>query len=357
MKMNLKKILEETSANWVNRDLLIEKDAENFRIQKPARLMDSCPGELAFFFDKAYLMELEAASPSVLLIGQKFLSIVKEVPAIWEHSAVIASEQPYLAMAKILELFAEGQLRSAHFPRSEQSGEVHSSAQMASSVKLGPGVQIGAHCVLEEGVSIGARSVLYPGCYLGPGVSLGEDAVLFPRVTVYERTKIGDRVRIHAGTVIAADGFGYAQEKTPEGIVHRKIHHLGGVLIEDDVEVGANTCIDRGTVGDTWIGKGAKIDNQVQVGHNAKVGRGAILCGASGLSGSAELGDFAYLGGQAGINNKVKVGVGAQVAAYTPVSKDVAPGVIVAGNPQREHREHFKVHALLNRLASGRRKK
>jgi UDP-3-O-[3-hydroxymyristoyl] glucosamine N-acyltransferase len=184
--------------------------------------------------------------------------------------------------------------------------------------------------------------------------------VLFPSVTLYEKTKIGKRCRIHAGVVLGADGFGYApyldpQTKLPYG--HQKIYHLGRVVIEDDVEIGANSTIDRGTLGDTVIRSQAKIDNLVQVGHNCDVGEGSILCGAAGMAGSSSLGKFVYVGAQAGTGNQVHVGDYAKLAGYTGAAKDVAPHAEVAGVPARPLVDYFKILAIQNKLLRERGKK
>jgi UDP-3-O-[3-hydroxymyristoyl] glucosamine N-acyltransferase len=209
--------------------------------------------------------------------------------------------------------------------------------------------------VVDEGSKIGDGSVLYPGVVIGPRVTVGEDSVFFPGVVIYENCEIGNRVRIHGNSVIGADGFGYAPKKSAQGMEgHQKIYHLGRVVVGDDVEIGASSTVDRSTLGDTVIEKHAKIDNQVQIGHNAHVGEGAIICGGSALAGRARLGRYAVVGGLTGVTNAVTVGDGASVAALSLVTRDVAPGSTAVGNPQREYAEHFRAHAALNRLVSER---
>ena len=165
------------------------------------------------------------------------------------------------------------------------------------------------------------------------------------------------RVRIHAGSVIGADGFGYAPKREGSQVIgHVKIYHLGRVVIGDDVEIGANSCVDRSTFGETRIEKSAKLDNIVHIGHNALVEEGAVICGGTCLAGRASVGKFALVGGLTGIINDVHVGDGAQVAAMTLVSKDVLPGSTAVGNPQREYKQHFRAHAILNKLMTEREK-
>jgi UDP-3-O-[3-hydroxymyristoyl] glucosamine N-acyltransferase len=212
---------------------------------------------------------------------------------------------------------------------------------------------VGAGTILGEGV------VLYPHCTVGPDVRIGKGTVLFAGVVIYEGVQIGAQVRIHANTVVGSDGFGYApiraDLKSKEVTGHQKIYHLGTVVIGDHVEIGSSSTVDRGTFGATRIESHAKLDNQVHVGHNAFVGKGAILCGGICLAGGSIIEDFAYIGGLTGVANRVKIGKQANVAAMTLVTKDVKDGDVVVGNPQRPYREHFKVHALLNRMLENRK--
>jgi UDP-3-O-[3-hydroxymyristoyl] glucosamine N-acyltransferase len=219
-------------------------------------------------------------------------------------------------------------------------------------------VVIGAHCVIEDGVRIGEGTRLYPGCFVGKGSVIGSRCVLFPRVTLYERTQLGERVRLHAGVVLGADGFGYAPRREDGKVVgHEKIYHVGRVVVGNDVEIGANTCVDRGTIGDTIICDMAKVDDQVMIGHNCRLDVGAVVCGNAGLAGRAKIGKFVYIGGMAGIGNDVEIGDGAMVGALSVVPADVAPGVAVLGVPARPAREHNRIQVLLNRMLREKEKK
>ncbi|MEK6704541.1 MAG: UDP-3-O-(3-hydroxymyristoyl)glucosamine N-acyltransferase [Bdellovibrionota bacterium] len=320
------------------------------RVKKPAPLDGSCSTDLSFFFSREYESELVSARPGILITGEAFVKpLERSGLPLWSGSAVIACKDPYFAMALISEKFAVG--------TSDVVQGIHQTAVVDPSVEISPGVKIGPHCVIEKGVRIGARSVLYAGCYVGSGSVLGVNAVVFPNVTIYEGTVIGSGVRIHAGTVIGADGFGYAPITDGGSVVgHQKIYHLGRVVIGDDVEIGANSCIDRSTFGETRVDSHAKLDNHVHVGHNAHVGEGAIICGGTCLAGNAKLGKYAYVGGLTGITNHVRVGDGAKVGAMSLLTKDVPPGGVVLGNPQRDHKEYFRAHALLSRLLAERRK-
>jgi UDP-3-O-[3-hydroxymyristoyl] glucosamine N-acyltransferase len=338
----------------VNSEELGEQQIADVRVSRPTSLGCAMPTDLAFFFSRAFEHELATARPGVLITGEAFVKPLRaaQLP-LWGASVVIACEDPYWAMAVISEKFAASSKTT-----SGRQAQVHPSAVLHPSVVLAEGVQIGAYCVIREGVMIGARSVVEEGCVLGAGCQVGEDTVLFPRVCVYSGVVIGSRVRLHSGVVVGADGFGYAPKRDGQGgVEHVKIHHLGKVVIEDDVEIGANSCVDRGTFGETRIGRGSKLDNLVQVGHNARVGRGCLLCGAACLAGNAVLGEFVTVGGAAGVANQVHVGDGARVGAMTLVTKDVEKGGTAVGNPQRDHRTHFKVHALLNKLLAERSSK
>jgi UDP-3-O-[3-hydroxymyristoyl] glucosamine N-acyltransferase len=339
-------------------------------VERPAGLASSRERDLAYFFSKQYQSELPTARPGVLITGEAFVQPLAAAGLpLWRESAVVACPDPYLAMAVLSEKFASAGLSSVVHARADVAAEmaeslgrpvVHPTAVVDPTAELGAGVQIGARVVVSEHARVGAGSYLYPGVFVVPRARLGERCVLFPNVTVYEDVQMGSDVRVHAGSVLGADGFGYAPRFAapvgggkPEIVAHQKIYHLGRVVIGDSVEIGALSCVDRGTIEDTRIGRGAKIDNQVHIGHNAEVGEGAIICGAAALAGNASVGKWAYVGGMVGITNHVHVGDGAKIAAMSLLTKDVKPGETAAGNPQREYSEHFRAHAALSRLARG----
>ena len=357
MTLSLEKVLQRTGGRWVNPEASSRKlgTASQIQVSRPAPLSGSQAGDLAYFFSKEYKGELPLAQPTILITGEPFVGpLEKSGLALWTDTAIVACPDPYLAMGVLSEDFARAASSVAHLDRPAET-KIHPSAVIAADAKIGHQVKIGPYCVIESGAQIGDGSVLYAGCSVGPNVTVGQDCVLFPSVVLYENVQIGNRVRIHASSVVGADGFGYAARKSPAGMSgHQKIFHLGVVVIEDDVEIGAMTTIDRSTLGETRIGRFVKIDNQVQVGHNVVIGEGSILCAGVGLAGRASVGRYALLGGFVGVANAVHVGDGASVAAMTGVSSDVPPRGAVAGNPQREYSEHFRAHALLNRLLAER---
>jgi UDP-3-O-[3-hydroxymyristoyl] glucosamine N-acyltransferase len=356
MPFSLSDILSWTGGRLANAAVLGAR-ADAIRVRRPAPLGSSQPDDIAFFFAREYQAELPHAKAGVVITGEAFAGPLEAsgLP-LWKSSAIITCADPYLAMALVSEKLAAG--LSSVGPGGVGRGGVHPGAVVHPEAVLGPDVVVSPGCVIEEGARIGRGTRLDANCFIGPRAVIGEGCRLFASVVVYEWTQIGDRVRVHANTTIGSDGFGYAPRKGADGqpAGHQKIWHLGRVVIGDDVEVGANCSLDRGTMGDTVVGAHAKLDNQVHLGHNSRVGEGGIVCGGTCLAGGAIVGPYAYVGGLVGISNKVEVGAGAKVAALTLVSKDVPPGETAAGVPQREHSEHFRVHAMLNRLLSERAK-
>ncbi len=327
------------------------------QVAKPAPLKQSLQTDIAFFFSKIFENELIHANPGILVTAESFVRYLESLP-IWKTSIIISCPDPYWALGVLSEKFAAQLSTVAHLLPSEKKTEVHATAWVAKTVELGEGVTVGPYCVIEDGAYLGRGTFLYSHCFVGPRCTVGQDCVLFSHVVLYEWTILGNRVRIHSHSVIGADGFGYAPKREGKRILgHQKIYHLGRVVVGDDVEVGANSCIDRGTLADTQIQNKVKIDNQVHIGHNAKVDEGSILCGGTSLAGNASVGKYVYVGGMVGIDNHVHVGDGAKVCGTTLVTKDVLPGKVVAGNPQRDHKEHFRVHAMLTKLLEQRRGK
>jgi UDP-3-O-[3-hydroxymyristoyl] glucosamine N-acyltransferase len=249
---------------------------------------------------------------------------------------------PYVALAEILEAF--------HPPVRSARG-VSPDARLAADVRLGIDVEIGAFAVLESGVEVGDRAVIGAGSVLGEGVRVGPDTVLKPRVVLYPGTRLGARCLLHSGAVLGADGFGFA---TSAG-KHRKIPHIGGVVVGDDVEIGANSTVDRGALADTEIGAGTKIDDLVMVAHGVRVGPDCILVGQSGIAGSTRVGARVTLAGQAGVAGHLSIGDGVVVAAKSAVFEDVPAGSFVAGIPAVDHREWKRAVAGLLELRDLRR--
>jgi UDP-3-O-[3-hydroxymyristoyl] glucosamine N-acyltransferase len=352
--LTLQEVLDRANGQWANASFAqsrLGSDARNIQVRRPAPLAGSREGDLAYYFSREYKNDLASARPSVLVTGPKFLDTLQKGDlSLWRESAVVSCADPHLAMALLSSEFARANSTVAHLNRIQQT-EIHPSAVVHPSVEMGPQVRIGAHCVIEAGVKIGAGTVIYPGVFLGPQVRMGEDCVLFPNVVLYEETVLGNRVRIHGGSVLGADGFGYAprfQGGAPHG--HQKIYHLGNVQVGDDVEIGASTTIDRGTVGPTVIESFVIIDNQVQIGHNCFIGEGAIICGSCGLAGRVRVGKYAILGGMVGVNNAVNIGDRAIVGGMSGVPGDVAADSAVMGSPHRDKKDYLRLQFLFNRM-------
>lgn len=358
MVFTVAEIIEWTGGRVVNESDLGSRVAE-VRVDRPAPLAQSRSTNIAYFFSRAYEKELMTAAPGILVTGDAFVKPMQAAKLpLFSKSVVIACKDPYMAMALVSEKMAAKFSSVAHVAQTEKATEIHPTAVVHSTAELAKGVQVGPYCIIEEGVKIGKGTILYPHCYIGGKVTIGEGCVIFPRVTLYEWTQIGNRVRIHAGVVLGADGFGYAPKiQDGKSVGHQKIYHLGNVVVGDDAEIGANTCIDRGTVGPTLVEKSAKIDDLVMIGHNCQIHEGAVICGHAGLAGSAIIDRYAIVGGLAGISNQVHVGPGAKVGACSLISKDVPAGETASGNPQRDHQEHLKIHAMLSRMLAERRSK
>lgn len=223
---------------------------------------------------------------------------------------------------------------------------IHPTAAISESASLGYNVQVGAFVFIGDNTKIGNDSAIGAGCVVGSNVTIGNGVKFYPNVTIYDRIKIGDNVILHGGTVIGADGFGYI----PKGDKILKVPQLASVIIENNVEIGANSCVDRGTFTDTVIGEGTKIDNLVQIAHNVKIGKNVFLVGQTGVAGSSTIGDNTMIAGQSGISDHINVGKNVKIGAKSAVIKDVKDGEVVFGAPARDAREALKQIAFMGWL-------
>lgn len=285
-------------------------------------------GDLTFAENESYFHKAEQSAAAAILVDEKFATSTK---------CLIRVPNARIAFAKVLPLF---------FPEPSFAGGIHSSAVIASSAKIDDSAYIGPGCVVADDVRIGPRTVLEGNNFIGANCAIAADAHLFPNVVLYPRTQLGLRVRIHAGTVIGSDGFGYVLDQG----VHRKVPQIGHVLIHDDVEIGANVTVDRGALGPTVIGRGSKIDNLVQIAHNVVIGENCLVIAQAGIAGSTRLGNYVILAGQVGLAGHLKLGDRVTVAAQSGVMHDIPDGEKWFGTPARPDRQMKRQVVALQQL-------
>ena len=288
--------------------------------------------DLSFLASARYAPLYERTRASTVLIAPEFAELATTA------AARIVVAKPHDAMLTVLPKLYRA-------PKREPG--VHTTARLGHGVALGNDVTIGPYAVIGDGAAIGDRSWVEANVVLGAGVVVGADVHLFPAVTVYSGTTLGARVLVHSGARLGSDGFGYVFRNG----IHDKIPHIGRCIVEDDVEIGANTTVDRGSFDDTVIGAGTKIDNLVQVAHNVRIGRLCLIMAQVGIAGSARLGDGVILAGQVGVAGHHTIGDGARIAAQAGVFGDVPAGETWSGYPARPHRQSLRASAALLRLA------
>ena len=286
------------------------------------------PGQLTFLSNPRYRRRLSETKASAVIVG-------KEDP---DLPACLVSGNPYLDFARALELFYQP-------PR--PSAGVHPTAAIAPSAKIGENASISAHAVIGDDVVIGQNAVIHPHVVIYQGVRIGDDFLAHSHAVVREFCQIGNRVVLQNGAIVGPDGYGFA--KRDDGS-HYKIVQSGKVVIEDDVEIQASTCIDRAAVGETRIRRGSKIDNLVQIGHAVDIGEDAIICSQSGIAGSTTLGRNCVLAGQVGIINHLNIGNNVLITAQTGVGNDVPDGKKISGAPSIDNRQWLRCTAVYNRL-------
>ncbi len=302
------------------------------------------PRHLFFIKNKNFLnlfLESVDAHQIGIVIEKKFyesLSAEQKEALHIKADWLAASENVNLSMSFLSKPFYDEKFKNIN---DMVDGRQMGSATIHPSAWIAQGVFIGEH------VGVSANVKIHPGVVLMSGVHVGEGCEIYPNTTIYRNVKIGNNVRIHSQCSIGADGFGYNFSKG----VHHKVWHMGSVIIGDDVEIGANTCIDAGTFSPTYIGAGSKMDNLVQVGHNCKLGVGVILCGQVAIGGSTNIGDFSVFGGQAGAANGLEIGKGVQVAGASGATNNIEDGASVGGFPARNIKEWIKGMALVRKLS------
>jgi UDP-3-O-[3-hydroxymyristoyl] glucosamine N-acyltransferase len=287
-------------------------------------------GDLVFCAKPKFMAHLETTSASAAILppGDKF-----------DRIPVLRADDPHLAFVRATEIF--------HPPSRTEPG-IHPTAVIGAHVFLGERTSIGALAYVGDGAVIGDDTVIYPQVHIGQEVQTGQQCAIFPQVVLYDRVELGDRVIIHGGAVIGADGFGY----NPVDGQHEKMPQIGNVIVGDDVEIGANSCIDRATITSTRIGRGTKIDNLVHIAHNCQIGEDCLICGQVGISGSTIVGNRVIMGGQVGVNDHIHIGDGAVFGGQAGVISDVEPGQFYSGYPARPHAQAMRVYAAMRKLPS-----
>ncbi len=285
-------------------------------------------GDLTFAENEDYLAAAEASAAAAILVGP-------DLPP--SPKTLLRVPQSRVAFAKVLPIF---------FPETRYPAGIHPSAIIAPSASIDPSAHIGPHCVVGERSRIGPRSTLVGGNHVAADCSIGEDSILFPNAVVYARSQIGNRVRLHAGAVVGSDGYGYVFDRGS----HLKVPQVGTVIIHDDVEIGANTTIDRGALGATVIGKGTKIDNLVQIAHNVVTGEHCLIVSQVGIAGSTRLGSYVTLAGQVGIAGHLKIGSRVSIGAQSGVMHSIPDGEKWLGAPavpeKQAKRQYIAIHRL-----------
>lgn len=302
---------------------------KNLIISGLSGIKEAKGGDLTFVANSKYFSLVEATNASAILVPTEF-SV--------KNKAIVRTENPSLAFAKIASDFINDQ--------SDQLKGIHKTAIVANDAKIGKNVYIGPYVVVQERTVIGDDTAIHAGCFVGHDTSIAKGCKIYPNATIRERISIGNNVIIHSGTVIGSDGFGFVNV---EG-VHEKIPQIGTVVIEDNVEIGANVTVDRARFDKTFIGRGTKIDNLVQIAHNVIIGENCIIIAQVGISGSSTVGKNAILAGQVGVVGHLTIGEGAIIAAQSGVSKSILPHEKVFGSPAKPHKVAKRIHASVQRL-------
>ncbi|MEW6557138.1 MAG: UDP-3-O-(3-hydroxymyristoyl)glucosamine N-acyltransferase [Elusimicrobiota bacterium] len=331
MRKTLKEILEITGGKILG--------DENTVVTNAAGIIEAEKGDITFVANPKYEQYIGSTNASAIIISEKQKDKVYHADSLrGVKIPAIVSPNPYLAYTKILVEIAK--------EKQKYPSGISNKCSISKSIVLGKNVAISDFVVIEENVEIGENTVFYPNCYIGSCVKIGNNCLIYPNVTIRENCIIGSNVIIHSGTVVGSDGFGYVLES---GSL-KKIPQIGIVEIADDVEIGANVTIDRATTGKTFIGRGTKIDNLVQIAHNVQIGENSIIIAQAGISGSTKIGNGVTIAGQAGLVGHITIGNGAVIAARAGVIGDVPAKETVSGYPARPHKQAMKIYALLQKL-------
>ena len=310
----------------------IEGDA-NAAVNSFGKIEEAQRGQLAFLANPKYEDHLYSTQASVIIINEN-LELKQNI-----GSTLIRVPDAYTAFATLLSKYQE--------MMTQQMNGIQQPSYIAETASYGENVFIGAFAYLGENVKIGNKTKIFPGVFLGDDVKIGNGTIIHPGVKIYKDCMIGDRVTIHAGAVIGSDGFGFAPQPDES---FKKVPQIGNVVIENDVEIGANTTIDRATIGSTIIKAGAKLDNLIQVAHNVEIGNSTVIAAQTGISGSTKIGKGAMIGGQAGLAGHLHIGDGAKINAQSGVGKSIEAGKAVTGSPAHDYTAALRSQALSRHL-------
>lgn len=304
---------------------------ENVAVSVFSKIEEGKPGSLTFLSNPKYTNYIYSTEASIVLVSSKF------VPEHEVKATMIKVENPYDCLARLMMMYESS--------KPKKKG-IDPLAFVSPSAKVGEDVYIGAFAYIGENTVIGDDTKIYPHAYVGDNVKIGENATLYQHVSVYAECRVGNNCILHSGCVIGADGFGFAP--TENG--YEKIPQIGNVVLEDDVEIGANTCIDRATMGSTIVHKGAKIDNLVQIAHNDEIGSNTVIAAQTGVAGSTKIGEWCMFGGQVGVAGHITVGNKVNVGAQTGVNSHVEGNQTIMGYPAMSYRDFMKTSVLQRKL-------
>lgn len=305
---------------------------ENIEVSNLSKIEEGKKGTLSFLANPKYTKYIYQTEASIVIVDEKFQSEKKINPTL------IKVKDPYLSFTKLLDLYNEA--------KGNKSG-ISSSAFISKSAKIGQNVYIGEFAVISDHAIIGDGCSIYPQSFVGENVSLGNGCTLYSGARIYHDCIIGNECTFHSGAIIGSDGFGFAPQNDAD---FRKIPQIGNVIIEDRVEVGSNTTIDRATLGSTIIRGGVKLDNLIQVGHNVEIGKNTVIAAQSGISGSCKIGENCMIGGQVGIAGHLKIGNGVMIAAQSGIGSNIPDGKIVQGSPAFEIAPYKRSYVYFRRL-------
>jgi UDP-3-O-[3-hydroxymyristoyl] glucosamine N-acyltransferase len=312
-------------ANLIGGKISGDPDVE---INGASGIKEAKDGDITFLANKKMMENIFSSKASAVIVREEIKGL---------STSMLVVDNPQLAFAKALKVF---------YAKLPKPSGVSDNAIIGSNVIMGNDVSVHPLSYIGNDVILGQGVTISPGVYIGEGVSIGDGSFIYPNVTIRENVKIGKNVIVYSGAVIGSDGFGYVPEKG----IHYKIPQVGGVIIEDNVEIGANTTIDKATVGNTIIGCGTKIDNLVQIAHNVTIGKNCIIVSQVGISGSVEIGDGVVLAGQVGVRDHVNIGNGAIAGARAGIVTDIPDGQFFSGHPAMPHKTWLRAQSIYSKL-------